>query len=119
MLSYAVEGCLSKMHKMVEKDGKYYLTYSGNCYGTKEYCVCLALSDKPDGNFQKVGTILTYQDVKEDFSGPGHNAFFKDKDGNFKMAFHIHTYADKPSGNRKACICDAEIQENTIILNVK
>lgn len=22
MLSYAVEGCLSKMHKMVEKDGK-------------------------------------------------------------------------------------------------
>lgn len=103
---------------MLKKDGKYYLTYSGNCYGTKEYCVCLALSDNPCGNFQKVGPILTYKDVEEDFSGPGHNAFFKDKDGNLKMTFHIHTYADNPSGNRKACICDAEIGKERIFFDV-
>ena len=99
---------------MLKKDGKYYLTYSGNCYGTKEYCVCLAVCDTPDGNFKKVGPILTYKDVAEDFSGPGHNAFFKDKDGKLKMAFHIHTYVDNPSQNRKAVICDAKIEENTI-----
>lgn len=99
---------------MLKKDGKYYLTYSGNCYGTKEYCVCLALSDKPDAGFEKQGAILTYEAVKEDFSGPGHNVFFKDKDGKLKMAFHIHTYADKPSQNRKALICDAKIENGTI-----
>lgn len=104
---------------MLKKDGKYYLTYSGNCYGTKEYCVCLALSDKPDGDFKKMGPILTYKDVVTDFSGPGHNAFFKDKDGKLKMTFHIHTYPDNPSGNRKACICDAEIRDNTIVFDVK
>ena len=103
---------------MLKKDGKYYLTYSGNCYGTKEYCVCLALSDKPDTGFEKQGAILTYEAVKEDFSGPGHNAFFKDKDGKLKMAFHIHTYADAPSGNRKACICDAELTKETIVFDL-
>ena len=103
---------------MLKKNGKYYLTYSGNCYATKEYCVCLAISDKPDGEFKKVGPILTCESVKEDFSGPGHNAFFKDKDGKLKMAFHIHTYVDQPSQNRKACICDAEIKENTIAFDL-
>ena len=103
---------------MLKKDGKYYLTYSGNCYGTKEYCVCLAISDKPDGEFKKVGPILTYEAVKEDFSGPGHNAFFKDKDGKLKMTFHIHTYKDQPSQNRKACVCDAELKEAWIDFNV-
>ena len=104
---------------MLKKDGKYYLTYSANGFATKEYCVCLAVSDKPDGNFKKTGAILTYKDMKEDFSGPGHNAFFKDKEGRLKMAFHIHTFADKPSQNRKACIVDAEIGKNTIIFDLK
>lgn len=104
---------------MLKKDGRYYLTYSGNCYGTKEYCICLAVSNKPDGGFKKQGKILTYEDVKTDFSGPGHNAFFKDEKGRLKMTFHIHTYADRPSQNRKACICDAEIKEETIVFDLR
>jgi beta-xylosidase len=103
---------------MLKKDGKYYLTYSGNCYGTKEYCICLAVSNTPNGDFEKKGPVLTYEAVKEDFSGPGHNAFFKDAEGNLKMAFHIHTYADNPSGNRKACICDAIIKGESILFDV-
>ena len=43
---------------------------------------------------------------------------FKDKDGKLKMAFHIHTYADAPSGNRKACICDAELTNETIVFDL-
>jgi beta-xylosidase len=104
---------------MLKKDGRYYLTYSGNCYGTKEYCVCLAVSQRPDAEFKKQGTILTYEAVKEDFSGPGHNAFFKDKDGRLKMAFHIHADANNPSGNRKACVCDAEIKNDTITFDLR
>jgi beta-xylosidase len=105
---------------MLKSNGKYYLTYSANCYGTKEYCICLAISNRPDGGFKKDGKnpILSYKDVAEDFSGPGHNAFFIDLDGKLKMTFHIHTYADQPSGNRKAVICDAEIEAETITFDL-
>jgi hypothetical protein len=78
----------------------------------------LAVSNTPNGDFEKKGPVLTYEAVKEDFSGPGHNAFFKDAEGNLKMAFHIHTYADNPSGNRKACICDAIIKGESILFDV-
>ena len=100
---------------MLKKDGKYYLTYSANCYATKEYCVCLAVSNSPVGGFVKADEpILSYKDCESDFSGPGHNAFFKDNEGNLKMAFHIHTNENAPSHDRKAVICDAEIINDTI-----
>jgi beta-xylosidase len=105
---------------MLKQNGKYYLTYSGNCYGTKEYCVCLAISDRPDGGFRKdiKNPIISYKDVAEDFSGPGHNAFFTDLDGKLKITFHIHTYPEQPSGNRKAVICDAKIEDDTITFDL-
>lgn len=104
---------------LLKHNGKYYLTYSANCYGTKEYCVCLAISEKPDEGFVKADSpILTYRDVESDFSGPGHNAFFKDKDGNLKMAFHIHTYPHAPSHDRKAVIVDAQITDSSILFKL-
>lgn len=100
---------------ILKKDGVYYMTYSANLYASKDYCICLAKADKPFGPFGKIGgPIMTCNDVETDFAGPGHNAFFKDKEGNLKMTFHIQTYADAPSPNRKACICDAEIKNGTI-----
>lgn len=100
---------------MLKKDGIYYLSYSANFFGSKEYCVCLAKADNPYGPFKKADKpILTYKDVENDFSGPGHNMYFKDKDGNLMTAFHIHTFEDNPSGNRKACICNAKIEDGTI-----
>lgn len=103
---------------MLKKDGKYYLTYSSNHYKSKNYCVCLAISDKPDRGFIKATTnpIVSYRDVKEDFSGPGHNAFFKDKEGNLKIVFHIHTDANCITQSRKAVICDAKITDSTILV---
>jgi beta-xylosidase len=101
---------------VLKKDGTYYLTYSANFYASKEYCICLATSKRPDGDFEKSkkNPILSYRYEKEDFSGPGHNAFFTDADGKLKMAFHIHTDATKPSANRKAVIIDAKIANGTI-----
>ena len=100
---------------MLKKDGVYYLTYSANCYATREYCVCLATSKSPISGFvKKEAPILSYRDVERDFSGPGHNAFFVDNDGKLKMTFHIHTFETQPSGNRKAVICDAKIVDGTI-----
>lgn len=99
---------------VLKKDGHYYMTYSANCYHTRDYCICLAKAEKPMGPFQKSGPVMICGVKGEDFSGPGHNAFFYDHDGNLKMTFHIHTYEDAPSPNRKACICDAELCDDTI-----
>ncbi len=94
---------------VLKKDGKYHLFYSANYYASRKYCVCVATSDKPDGDFVKVeddNPILHADMMETDFSGPGHNSFFIDKKGNLKTAFHIHTDANKPSDNRRACIAD-------------
>ena len=100
---------------ILKKDGVYYMTYSANFYASRDYCICVTKADNPFGPFVKTGgPIMTCNDVEEDFSGPGHNAFFRDMEGNLKMTFHIHTYENEPSPNRKACICDAYIEEGTI-----
>lgn len=99
---------------VLKKDRHYYMTYSANCYHTKDYCICLAKANNPLGPFQKTGPIMICGAAGEDFSGPGHNAFFYDHEGKLKMTFHIHTYENAPSPNRKACICDVELQDGTI-----
>ena len=104
---------------MLKKDKTYYLTYSANYYATKEYCICLAKAENPCGPFEKQEeAIVTYKQVNEDFSGPGHCAFFKDNKGNLMVAFHIHADADAPSEKRKACICRAEVKADTIVFEL-
>ena len=104
---------------VLKENGVYYLTYSANCYATQNYCICLAKAKAPMGPFTKCdGPILTCQDVAEDFSGPGHNAFFWDKEGKLMASFHIHTHAEEPSPNRKACICNAEMKNGTIVFEL-
>ncbi len=87
-------------------NGKLYMNYSMNCYGSKEYALGCAVSDSVFGEFKKYthNPILSYRDCEHDFSGPGHNCIFTGKDGKLYTAFHIHTYADAPSGDRKAVI---------------
>ena len=99
---------------VLKRDGKYHLFYSANYYASRKYCVCVAISDTPEGPFVKSETenpILHADMQAEDFSGPGHNSFFFDKDGKLKTAFHIHTDEKKPGENRRACIADV-IYEN-------
>ena len=100
---------------VLKKDGEYYLTYSANFYASNDYCICLAKATNPFGPFVKTGApIMTANMVEKDFSGPGHNAFFYDEEGKLKMTFHIQTFEDAPSPNRKACICDASLEDGTI-----
>lgn len=99
---------------VLKRDGKYHLFYSANYYASRKYCVCVAVSEKPDGDFVKSETenpVLHANMQLEDFSGPGHNSFFTDKDGKLKTAFHIHTNEKEPGENRRACIADV-VYEN-------
>lgn len=100
---------------VLKHKGKYYMTYSANCYDSREYSVGYAVADSPLGPYKKFAgnPIMSYIDGK--MSGPGHNAFFRDKEGRLMCAFHCHTYYEKPSGDRRYCLCPAEFDENGVL----
>lgn len=79
---------------------QYYLMYSANFFASKDYCICYAVSDSPQGPFTKGddNPILKYK-VNE-ISGPGHNSVFKIGD-TLICAYHVHTSLENPSGDRQ------------------
>lgn len=104
---------------ILKHDGKYYMTYSANCYDSKLYSVGVAVADSPLGPYKKSdkNPIMSY--IEGEISGPGHNAFFRDGKGNLVCAFHIHTDYDKPSGDRRYCLCPAEFENGELKLLYK
>lgn len=104
---------------VLKKEGLYFLFYSANFYASEKYCVCVAVSYKPDGEFVKpdYNPVLDSSMAKE-FSGPGHNAFFVDAEGKLKTSFHIHTDPKNPSGNRRACIADVEYENGRFFIRL-
>ena len=97
---------------VLKHNNKYYMTCSTNCYNSLWYSVVCYVSDNIMGPYvhQEEKPILAY--IENEMSGPGHNAFFVDKDGKLKCVFHIHTHYDAPSGIRTACISEAYFDEN-------
>ena len=93
---------------MLKRDGKYFLFYSANYFASRKYCVCVATGCFPDRDFEKDESVNPVLEAKEGegISGPGHNCFFRDGGGNLKTAFHIHTFPEAPSDDRRACIAD-------------
>ena len=65
----------------------------------------------------KENPILWYIEGKT--SGPGHNMFFNDKDGNLICAYHIHTYLDRPSADRTVAFSPAEFVGEKLVINYK
>ncbi len=96
---------------LFKKGKKYYLNYSVNCFDSREYSVGCSEGDSPLGPFEKYtdNPILQYRE--NDFSGPGHNCFFEN-DGKLYTAFHIHTFYNRPGGDRRACIAEVYFDEN-------
>ena len=74
---------------MIKHEGKYYITYSANNYKSQDYAVGYAVAEKPTGPFVKASEnpILCRP---EGFVGSGHHSFFKDKEGNLRIVFHVH-----------------------------
>ena len=91
----------------------YYLNYSMNCYDNRHYSVGCEESDSPLGPFKKYenNPILKYKEFE--FSGPGHNNFFRRiEDNKLLTSFHIHTDYYNPSGDRRFCIGIVTFDEN-------
>ncbi len=88
---------------VIRRNGRYYMTYSANCYADRRYCIGCAESLSPLGPFVKYADGPVLQASGREFSGPGHNSFFEDGDGRLMTAFHIHARPDRPGGDRRAC----------------
>ena len=104
---------------ILKKDGKYYLTYSSCAYDTKYYSVGVAVADSPYGKFVKLpeNPILSY--IEGVTSGPGHNMFFNDKEGNLVCAYHIHTSLEHPSPDRTAAFSPACFKGDKLVIEYK
>lgn len=97
---------------VIKHNGKYYLNYSVNCYDTLYYSLGCSEATAPKGPFIKYENNPILQYKENDYSGPGHNCIFTGKDGKLYTAFHVHTYYEKPSGDRRAFIAEVVFDEN-------
>lgn len=71
--------------------GRYYLTYSANDYGSEYYAIGWAVSDSPLGPWQdkSIEPLLSTIGV---VAGPGGQQIFLDDDSNLWIAYHAWTY---------------------------
>ena len=99
---------------MLERDGVYYLTYSGSGYEFHGYCVCYATSDSPLGDFTKYkNNPILIGDGKTAF-GTGHHSFAPlpngDNEDEFAIIYHVHK--DKYNCHpRQICVDIARFKE--------
>jgi beta-xylosidase len=72
---------------LIERDGTYYMFYSGGFYASAGYAVGYATSDALLGPYTDApqNPIL---ETKAPAAGPGHQAIIEDTDGDLWMAYH-------------------------------
>ncbi len=71
------------------KGRKYYVIYSANDYQSRKYGLGLLVADKPEGPWVKRADT-PFLLCPDTLVGVGHNSFFTDKDGKFRIVFHAH-----------------------------
>lgn len=74
---------------ILKHEGTYYLSYSANSYESQDYGIGYATSKNPKGPWEKhYGNPILQKPGM--LVGTGHHAFFKDKNGKGRIAFHSH-----------------------------
>lgn len=79
---------------MICKDGRYFLTYSGSHYQSVDYCVAVAVSDSPLGEFVRCpnNPILI---GNAEVSGCGHHCIVHTPEGELYLLYHTHAVAGR------------------------
>lgn len=83
-------GRVNEGPNVIKSGRRYFLTYSGNDYQSKDYAVGYATTNNiAAGTWTKYGSnpILRRWD---DLVGTGHHSLFYDKDGVLRIVFHAH-----------------------------
>lgn len=83
---------------LMKHDGMYYFMWSEGGYGTPDYRVAYAMSENLTGPFDRIGLMLSKDDVVAD--GPGHHSIFQDDDGQYYIVYHRRIIGDEVADNR-------------------
>ncbi|PXA88614.1 glycosyl hydrolase 43 family protein [Nostoc sp. 3335mG] len=70
---------------MHERNGIYYLSYSGGKWNDASYRVHYAMAPSPLGPWKYRGAIL---ESNRKYKGPGHHSFVRDPAGNWQIVYH-------------------------------
>lgn len=97
---YVAEGPYVLKHK-----GRYYLTYSANGFGSKDYAIGVAISDSPLGTYEKYkGNPILKKNISRDIYGTGHHSFTVSPDGTETfIVYHRHASSECVIP-RKTCV---------------
>jgi beta-xylosidase len=87
---------------MLKREGWYYYMWSEGGYGTPDYRVAYAMSQSITGPFDRIGLILSKDDVVAD--GPGHHGVISDDDGTYYIVYHRRIIGDSTADNRVLAI---------------
>lgn len=92
---------------LLKHDNKYYLFYSANYFGGRDYSVGYAVAGQPLGPYTKpeANRILYTTYLLPDISGSGHNSTTVSPDGQEIFAvYHTHTDPAAGGGNRQMAL---------------
>ena len=98
---------------VAKRGGLYYLMYSSGFYAARTYSCGYAVAEKPLGPYVKAkNNPFLYSEGE--LSGPGHNCVVTGKDGIDYCVFHVHSYPDRPSQDRRMCFCPVAFGDGVI-----
>ncbi len=97
------EGAVIEAPTVLERDGTYYMFYSGGNFASAGYAVGYATADNVKGPYKDSADnpILV---SKDSAAGPGHQSIVADKDGDLWMAYHawdVKRIGEGAGGQRK------------------
>jgi len=75
---------------VIRRHGKYVLFYSANSYTSPDYCVGVAVADKPLGPWRKLQAGPVLSRAETGLNGTGHGDVFTGPDGALWYVFHAH-----------------------------
>lgn len=99
---------------LIKHQNKYYLTYSGDNFKSKDYGIGVATSDSVTGKWVKASYNPVLQ-KPQTWVGTGHHSLFIDKYGKNRIVFHAHNNENDISP-RRMYIGSYHIEENGIFV---
>ncbi len=82
------EGYIVEGPTLYKRDGRYYLFYSANEYGTPKYAVGWAVANQPRGPYEKSREPLLASQIPAGLVGPGGQDIVLDAAGDTWLLFH-------------------------------
>ena len=115
-MSMAVPHLWNEGPTVIRVGDRLVMNYSANYYASNDYSICIATADSPLGPWTKAKEANPVLCAREGLFGAGHNAFFYTKEGKLMTSFHVQTYPENPSPDRRTVIGEVHFREENGVL---